>query len=56
MKASQTKLEGVLLIEPTIHGDCRGRFFESYKNEEYQAFGIEDDFVQEVMAQATQSR
>jgi dTDP-4-dehydrorhamnose 3,5-epimerase len=47
LKASRTELEGVLLIEPTIHGDCRGRFFESYKKEEYHAFGIEDDFVQE---------
>ena len=47
MKASRTELEGVLLIEPIIHGDCRGRFFESYKKEQYHEFGIQDDFVQE---------
>ncbi len=47
MKASQTELEGVLLIEPTVHIDSRGRFFESYEKEKYSALGIRDDFVQD---------
>ena len=47
MKASQTELEGVLLIEPTIHIDSRGRFFESYEKEKYRALGIREDFVQD---------
>ena len=47
MKASRTELEGVLLLEPVIHGDSRGRFFESYKKEKYHELGIKDNFVQE---------
>ena len=47
MKASQTELEGVLLIEPTMHIDSRGRFFESYEKEKYRALGIREDFVQD---------
>jgi dTDP-4-dehydrorhamnose 3,5-epimerase len=47
LKVSRTELEGVLLIEPTVHGDCRGRFFESFKKEKFREFGIQEDFVQE---------
>ena len=47
MKVSQTELKGVLLIEPTVHLDSRGRFFESYEKEKYRALGIREDFVQD---------
>ncbi|MZG30730.1 MAG: dTDP-4-dehydrorhamnose 3,5-epimerase [Nitrospinae bacterium] len=47
MKASETRLEGVLLIEPTVHLDSRGRFFESFRKDKYLAMGIKDEFVQE---------
>jgi dTDP-4-dehydrorhamnose 3,5-epimerase len=47
LKVSRTELEGVLLIEPTIHSDCRGQFFESFKKEKFREFGIQEDFVQE---------
>ena len=47
MKASQTELEGVLLIEPTVHLDSRGRFFESYEKEKYRELGVLEDFVQD---------
>jgi dTDP-4-dehydrorhamnose 3,5-epimerase len=47
LKVSRTELEGVLLIEPTIHSDCRGQFFESFKKEKFREFGIQGDFVQE---------
>lgn len=47
MKASQTELDGVLLIEPTVHRDSRGRFFESYEKEKYRQVGIHEDFVQD---------
>jgi dTDP-4-dehydrorhamnose 3,5-epimerase len=47
LKVSRTELDGVLLIEPTIHGDSRGRFFESYKKEKCLEFGIQENFVQE---------
>lgn len=47
MKARQTELEGVLLIEPTVHLDSRGRFFESYEKEKYRALGIQEEFIQD---------
>jgi dTDP-4-dehydrorhamnose 3,5-epimerase len=47
VKASQTELEGVLLIEPTVHLDSRGRFFESYEKEKYLELGIRENFVQD---------
>lgn len=47
MKASKTKLEGVLLIEPAVHNDSRGCFFESYEKEKYLALGIREEFVQD---------
>jgi len=47
VKASETRLEGVLLIEPTVHLDSRGRFFESFRKDKYLAMGIKDEFVQE---------
>jgi dTDP-4-dehydrorhamnose 3,5-epimerase len=47
LKANQTELEGVLLIEPKVHHDSRGRFFESYAKEKYHALGIRENFVQD---------
>ena len=47
LKANRTELEGVLLIEPLVHGDPRGRFYESYEKKKYQAVGIQEDFVQD---------
>ncbi len=47
LKARQTELEGVLLIEPTVHLDSRGRFFESYEKEKYRALGIQEEFIQD---------
>jgi dTDP-4-dehydrorhamnose 3,5-epimerase len=47
LKASKTDLEGVLLIEPVVHMDPRGRFYESYEKKKYHTMGIKDDFVQD---------
>lgn len=47
LKVRQTEIEGVLLIEPTVHLDSRGWFFESYEKEKYRALGIQEEFVQD---------
>ncbi len=47
MKFIQTNIPGVVLIEPVIHGDARGFFFESYHAEHYRASGIDGPFVQD---------
>lgn len=42
-----TKLPGVLVIEPTVFGDARGYFMETFQKEEFAAAGIADEFVQD---------
>lgn len=36
-----------MLIEPTVHGDSRGFFQETYRQDAFEALGITDDFVQD---------
>jgi dTDP-4-dehydrorhamnose 3,5-epimerase len=43
----ETKLEGVALIEPTVHGDERGFFVETFRQNELRELGIDVDFVQD---------
>jgi dTDP-4-dehydrorhamnose 3,5-epimerase len=43
----KSDLGGVLLIQPAIHSDSRGRFFESYQKERYREIGIAEEFVQD---------
>ncbi len=43
----QTEIDGVWLIEPKIHKDSRGYFFESYRREEFSGKIGVVDFVQE---------
>jgi dTDP-4-dehydrorhamnose 3,5-epimerase len=42
-----TKLDGVVLIEPAVHGDSRGFFLETYAREEWQGLGVDAEFVQQ---------
>jgi dTDP-4-dehydrorhamnose 3,5-epimerase len=43
----ETKLDGLVLVEPQVHGDSRGFFLESYARDEWKALGVEADFVQQ---------
>ena len=43
----ESELEGVLLIQPAVYSDPRGRFFESFQKERYKEIGIEEEFVQD---------
>lgn len=48
MKVIKTKLEGCLIIEPTIFDDGRGCFFESYNQQLFlEKTGITTPFVQD---------
>ncbi|MGQ0609103.1 MAG: dTDP-4-dehydrorhamnose 3,5-epimerase [Chloroflexota bacterium] len=42
-----TRLEGPLLLQPTVHGDERGFFIETFRADAYRAAGIDDEFVQD---------
>ena len=37
MKVVETAIPGVVLLEPELHGDLRGYFFESFSQREFQA-------------------
>ncbi|MFO7771163.1 dTDP-4-dehydrorhamnose 3,5-epimerase [Roseovarius gahaiensis] len=47
MKVTQTKLPGVLLLEPRRFGDDRGFFSESWNRKTLSEHGIDTDFVQD---------
>jgi dTDP-4-dehydrorhamnose 3,5-epimerase len=48
MKATPTELPEVLIIDPKVHGDERGFFFESFNERNFrEATGITLDFVQD---------
>ena len=47
MKVTQTKLPGVLLLEPRRFGDDRGFFSESWSRKTLAEHGVDIDFVQD---------
>jgi len=42
-----TRIPDVLLLEPSVHGDDRGFFVETYRRSALSEFGVDDDFVQD---------
>jgi dTDP-4-dehydrorhamnose 3,5-epimerase len=47
MRRLETRLEGPLLIEPTVHGDARGFFQETYRRSALGELGVHDEWVQD---------
>lgn len=43
----KTSIEGVYIIEPTVFGDDRGYFMETYQANEFKEAGIDYNFVQD---------
>ena len=43
----KTSIEGVTIIEPTVYGDVRGYFMETYNKGEFDAAGLNMVFVQD---------
>ncbi|MEP6484235.1 MAG: dTDP-4-dehydrorhamnose 3,5-epimerase [Rudaea sp.] len=46
MKIIETILPGCVVIQPDVHGDARGYFYESYNAEKYKSAGLDLRFVQ----------
>jgi dTDP-4-dehydrorhamnose 3,5-epimerase len=46
MQRLQTRLDGPILLEPTVHGDDRGFFVETFRAESFAEVGITTTFVQ----------
>ena len=47
MRTLQTTLSGPLLLAPTVHGDERGFFLESYRRSTLAELGVDEEFVQD---------
>lgn len=47
MKIIETKIQGLLIIEPTIIQDDRGWFMESYNAKQFKTVGIDNLFTQD---------
>jgi dTDP-4-dehydrorhamnose 3,5-epimerase len=45
-EALPTKLDGVVLVEPAVHGDDRGFFVETFSRERWRQLGVDAEFVQ----------
>ncbi len=46
-KRIDTSIEGVCVVEPTVFGDNRGYFMETYSEEEFAEIGLNYKFVQD---------
>lgn len=47
MKIEKTFIEGLLIIQPTVFGDHRGYFLESFRKDKLEQEGVTSDFVQD---------
>lgn len=47
MKTIPTALPGVVIIEPAVHGDARGAFFESWERDRYADLGLPAEWRQD---------
>jgi len=54
MQVDRTSLHDVLLIKPTVHGDARGYFLESFNQREFAtAIAADAQFVQDNQSRST---
>lgn len=47
MKIIKTSIQDVLIVEPSVFGDARGFFMESWNRRTFASAGIDIDFVQD---------
>ncbi|MBU4314902.1 dTDP-4-dehydrorhamnose 3,5-epimerase [Patescibacteria group bacterium] len=47
MKLTKTPIKDLVVIEPEVHGDDRGFFFESYNVDKFKDIGLNKAFVQD---------
>ena len=56
MKVTKTHIDGLLILEPTVHGDARGYFFESYNKQTFtKETGVDITFVQDNQARSVKN-
>ena len=47
MERLETRIDGPILVKPTVHGDERGFFSETYRRSVFADLGIPEEFVQD---------
>jgi len=47
MRRLETRLDGLVHLQPDVHGDARGFFLESYRANVWAEHGVRDAFVQD---------
>ena len=47
MRRLDTRLDGLVYLQPDVHGDARGFFVESYRANVWAEHGVSDTFVQD---------
>ncbi len=47
IKVTKCPIEGLYIIEPTVHGDSRGYFMETYSQRDMEEAGLTMNFVQD---------
>lgn len=55
MNIIKTLFEGLLIIEPRVHSDSRGYFFEAFNERLFAESGIPASFVQENQSKSTKN-
>ena len=54
MKLIKTALDGCIVIEPKVHGDARGFFYESFNANRFAEAGLDLNFVQTNVSRSEQ--
>lgn len=47
MKVLETPFDGLIIFEPAFYKDERGAFYESWREIDYERYGIKEQFVQD---------
>ena len=53
IKVTKAPIEGLYVIEPTVHGDSRGYFVETYNQNDMREAGLDMVFVQDNQSMST---
>lgn len=55
MNVFDTPLQDVFVIEPEVHGDSRGYFFEAFRDEDFSKAGLPTRYRQENQSRSTKN-
>ena len=53
IKVNKLPIEGLYIIEPSVHGDSRGYFMETYNKRDMEEAGLNMNFVQDNQSMST---